>query len=101
MYPRLTFCRTNFNLPPQTTAVDKLPNGADLHNSLKETTGQKTVPYVFINGGLAGCTAQASLLCLAAGRLHDDLITGMIWSSGRLHDHAPRTTYSTTLHTHG
>lgn len=34
--------------------VDQIEEGAALHQAMKEMTGQKTVPYVYINGKLVG-----------------------------------------------
>ena len=35
-------------------AVDKLASGAALHEELKASTGQRTVPYVYVSGRLLG-----------------------------------------------
>ncbi len=55
--------------------MDHLPNGAELHNSLKEATGQKTVPYVYVSGQLVGgCDATKALI--ASGEFDKKLGAG-------------------------
>lgn len=64
-------------------AVDKLPNGTELHQSLKEATGQKTVPYVYISGQMVGgCNDTKDLI--ASGEFDKKLgALGELLVSGR------------------
>lgn len=71
--------------------LDQLANGAAVHEELKKATGQRTVPYVYINGLLVGgCDATKALV--ASGEF--DRMVGGLGAAGEADlpgdDGAPR-----------
>lgn len=63
---------TDMSVPFTYHTVDNMPDGTKVHEHLKATTGQRTVPYVFINGNLVGgCDATKALI--ASGQFYEKL----------------------------